>query len=167
MNSNEPEILQSFYPNKCLMFASTSFFAITTALFFHAAKDPDFISGGGRYSAFFSSLPSEVLYFIVFASALLTLIGATTLFPNGMYIKVTNKGLICKSYLTFFQTKSIEWNLIDDFYIWSNPQNESYRYVKIKFIKNINPPVNENLISIPGDPEKTLAILKKYLKDFK
>ena len=127
------------------MFCQILFGASVTALLFHAAKDPDTLTDGGRYSQFISSLPSEIVYFLSFAFLLFTIIGVITFLPNGNYCKVTNKGLICKSYLTFFQPKSIEWNLIDDFYIWSNPQNESFRYVKIKYIKNINPQLMRNI----------------------
>tara|TARA_B100000214_G_scaffold336396_1_gene280310 strand:+ start:66 stop:566 length:501 start_codon:yes stop_codon:yes gene_type:complete len=166
MKSNQKEILQSFYPNKLLYFGCTFFFAACTAIIFHVVNNPNSNSGGIRIRALLN-LPLEFQYLIILISFLMTLIPLLTLIPNGMYIKVTKYGLIYKSFLTFFQPKSIEWNLIDDFYIWSNPQNESIRYVKIKYIKNINQPVNDKYLTIPGDPDKTLAILKKYLEDFK
>tara|TARA_B100000700_G_scaffold281372_1_gene331994 strand:- start:397 stop:894 length:498 start_codon:yes stop_codon:yes gene_type:complete len=165
MKSNQKEILQSFYPNKLAYFGGTFFFAACTSIIFHAVNNPDYNAGG--MMRVLLNLPLEIQYLIILISSLMTLIPLLSLIPNGMYIKVTKYGLIYKSFLTFFQPKSIEWNLIDDFYIWSSPQNESIRFVKIKYIKNINPPVNEESLTIPGDPDKTLAILKKYLEDFK
>ena len=165
MKSKQVEILQSFYPNKLAYFGCTFFLAACTSIIFHELNNPDYNSNGVMRGFYY--LPLEIKYLIILISSLMTLISLLPLIPNGMYIKVTKYGLIYKSFLTFFQPKSIEWNLIDDFYIWSSPQYKSTRFVKIKYIKNINPPVNEESLTIPGDPDKTLAILKKYLEDFK
>ena len=74
----------------------------------------------------------------------------------------------------------ISWKVIDDFYIYEFPMegfiplildrlsinNDSSKYVKIKFKETYLPNYAEENLIIYGNPNKVLNILKGYLKEY-
>ena len=85
------------------------------------------------------------------------------LFPNLIYVRITDEGIIYKNAITLFKEEKISWNLIDNFYIESF---ESVKNVKIKFKKTYPPNFAEENLLIPGNPDKVLKILRDYLVEY-
>ena len=164
MTKKDQLVIQSFYPNKLAFFASSSFFAGCTIVIFQIVHNPgDDI--GGRVG-FLYKLPIEIQYLIVLLSLLMTLVGLIPLLPNSTYVRITNKGILYKGAISLFKEKNLSWKVIDDFYIYSVPTNESVKYVKIKFKKTYLPNYAEENLIIYGNPNKVLNIVKDYLIEY-
>ena len=93
----------------------------------------------------------------------MTLLGLIPLVPNSTYVRITNKGILYKGMMSLFNEKNLSWKVIDDFYIYSVPTNESTKYVKIKFKKTYSPNYAEKNLIIYGNPNKVVDIMKKNL----
>ena len=138
--NRKKSVLQSFYPNKLVSFASFMFFAGCSVLFWEQRSN------------------------LIFSSCiLLSLLGLLLLFPNLTYVRITDEGIIHKNVITLFKEEKISWNLIDNFYIESF---ESGKKVKIKFKKTYPPNFAEKNLLIPGNPDKVLKILRDYLVEY-
>ena len=159
MASKNQSIIQSFYPNKLVLFAGSMFFAGCTIVFFN--MNPGDYRGG--IVGLFLKSHAEFKYLIVFLSLLMTLLGLIPLLPNSTYVRITNKGILYKGVMSLFKEKNLSWKVIDDFYIYSVPTNESTKYVKIKFKKTYLPNYAEKNLIIYGNPNKVLDIMKKNL----
>ena len=161
MTSKNELILQSFYPNKLSFFAGSMFFAGCTIVIFHTISNPGDYRGG--MVGLFLNTPVEIQYLIVLLFLLMTLLSLTTLLPNSTYVRITNKGIIYKGVMSLFKEKNLSWEVIDDFYTYSVPTNESTKYVKIKFKKTYLPNYAEKNLIIYGNPKRVLDIMKKNL----
>ena len=161
MASKDQSVIQSFYPNKLVFFAGSTFCAGSTIVIFHIMSNPGDYRGG-RVGLFLES-PVEIQYLIVLLFLLMTLLSLTTLLPNSTYVRITNKGILYKGVMSLFKEKNLSWKVIDDFYIYSVPTNESTKYVKIKFKKTYLPNYAEKNLIIYGNPKKVLDIMKKNL----
>ena len=137
--NRKKSVLQSFYPNKLVSFASCMFFAGCSVLLW------------------------ETSILIFSSSILLSLLGLLLLFPNLTYVRITDEGIIHKNVITLFKQEKISWNLIDNFYIESF---ESGKKVKIKFKKTYPPNFAEKNLLIPGNPDKVLKIVRDYLVEY-
>ena len=146
MTSKNQSVIQSFYPNKLAFFAGSMFFAGCTIVIFHTISNPGDYRGG-RIRLLLES-PVEIQYLIVLVSLLMTLLPLATLLPNSTYVRITNRGIIYKGVMSLFKEKNLSWKVIDNFYMYSVPTNESTKYVKIKFKKTYLPNYAEkNLIA--------------------
>ena len=161
MTSKDQSVIQSFYPNKLAVFAGSTFFAGSTIVIFHIISNPGDYRGG-RIGLFLES-PIEIQYLIVLLSLLMTLLSLATSLPNSTYVRITNKGILYKGVMSLFKEKNLSWKVIDDFYIYSVPTNESTKYVKIKFKKTYQPNYAEKNLIIYGNPKTVLDIMKKNL----
>ena len=159
--NRKKSVLQSFYPNKLVSFASCIFFAGCSVLLWESNNDPKTHTSGA--SLWWGDLPIEIQYLIFLSSILLSLLGGLMLFPNLIYVRITNEGIIHKNAITLFKEEKISWNLIDNFYIESF---ESVKNVKIKFKKTYPPNFAEENLLIPGNPDKVLKILRDYLVEY-
>ena len=137
-------VLQFFYPNKLVSFASCIFFAGCSVLLW------------------------ETSILIFSSSILLSLLGLLLLFPNLTYVRITDEGIIHKNVITLFKQEKISWNLIDNFYIESQESvnNTHVKHAKIKFKKTYLPNFAEENLLIPGNPDKVLKILRDYLVEY-
>ena len=166
MTSKNELILQSFYPNKLSYLLSSIVCAAFSAVFFHLIKNPGTYSGSYR-AEFWNNLPIEIQYliflFLIFFAFVLLL---PLLFPESIYVRITNRGIIYKSPATIFQEARISWKVIDNFFIYSFPANESTKFVKIKFKKTYMPNFVEKNLVIFGNPNKVLNIVKDYLMEY-
>ena len=161
MTSKDQSVIQSFYPNKLVFFASSTFAAASTIVIFDIMRNPGDYRGG-RVGLFLES-PVEIQYLIVFLLLVMTLLSLITLLPNSTYVRITNKGILYKGILSLFKEKNLSWKVIDDFYIYSLPTHESIKFVKIKFKKPYLPNYAEENLIIYGNPNKVLDIMKKNL----
>ena len=159
--NRKKSVLQSFYPNKLVSFASCMFFAGSSVLFWESINNPKTYTSGA--SLWWGGLPIEIQYLIFLSSILLSLLGGLMLFPNLIYVRITDEGIIHKNAITLFKEEKISWNLIDNFYIESY---ESFKSVKIKFKKTYPPNFAEENLLIPGNPDKVLKILRDYLVEY-
>ena len=159
--NRKKSVLQSFYPNKLVSFASCIFFAGCSVLLWESINNPKTYTSGA--SLWWGGLPIEIQYLIFLSSILLSLLGGLMLFPNLIYVRITNEGIIHKNAITLFKEEKISWNLIDNFYIESF---ESVKNVKIKFKKTYPPNFAEENLLIPGNPDKVLKILRDYLVEY-
>ncbi len=166
MTSKNELILQSFYPNKLSYLLSSIVCAAFSAVFFHLIKNPGTYSGSYR-AELWNNLPIEIQYliflFLIFFAFVLLL---PLLFPESIYVRITNRGIIYKSPTTIFQEARISWKVIDNFFIYSFPANESTKFVKIKFKKKYMPNFVEKNLVIFGNPNKVLNIVKDYLMEY-
>ena len=166
MTSKNELILQSFYPNKLSFLLSSIICAAFSAVFFHLIQNPGSYSGSYR-AEFWNNLPIEIQYLIFLLLILLTIVLLLPLlFPDSSYVRITNRGIIYKSPATIFKEANISWKVIDDFFIYSFPANESTKFVKIKFKKTYLPNYAEKNLVIYGNPNKVLNIVKDYLKEY-
>ena len=161
MTIKNQSVIQSFYPNKLSFFAGSMFFVGCTIVIFHAISNPGDYRGG--IVGLFLKTPVEIQYLLVLLALLMTLAGLIPLLPNSTYVRITNKGIIYKGVMTLFKEKNLSWKVIDDFYIYSVPTNESTKYVKIKFKKTYHPNYAEKNLIIYGNPKTVLDIMKKNL----
>ena len=159
--NRKKSVLQSFYPNKLVSFASCMFFAGCSVLLWESINNPKTYTSGA--SLWWGGLPIEIQYLIFLSSILLSLLGGLMLFPNLIYVRITDEGIIHKNAITLFKEEKISWNLIDNFYIESF---ESVKNVKIKFKKTYPPNFAEENLLIPGNPDKVLKILRDYLVEY-
>ena len=159
--NRKKSVLQSFYPNKLVSFASCMFFAGCSVLLWESINNPKTYTSGA--SLWWGDLPIEIQYLIFLSSILLSLLGGLMLFPNLIYVRITDEGIIHKNAITLFKEEKISWNLIDNFYIESY---ESFKNVKIKFKKTYPPNFAEENLLIPGNPDKVLKILRDYLVEY-
>ena len=159
--NRKKSVLQSFYPNKLGSFASCMFFAGCSVLLWESINNPKTYTSGA--SLWWGGLPIEIQYLIFLSSILLSLLGGLMLFPNLIYVRITDEGIIHKNAITLFKEEKISWNLIDNFYIESF---ESVKNVKIKFKKTYPPNFAEENLLIPGNPDKVLKILRDYLVEY-
>ena len=159
-------ILQSFYPNKLVSFASCIFFTGCSVILWESINNPRTYTSG--VSLLWGDLPIEIKYLILLSSILMSLLGLLLLFPNLIYVRITDEGIIHKSAITLFKEKTISWNLIDNFYIESQEtvNNTHIKHVKIKFDKTYLPNFAEENLLIPGNPDKVLKILRDYLVEY-
>ena len=146
------------------------FFAGCTIVIFHMISNPGEYTGG--IVGIFLKTPVEIQYLLVLLSLLMTLLGLIPLVPNSTYVRITKNGIIYKGAVSLFKEKNLSWKVIDDFYIYSVPTNQSTKYVKIKFKKTYLPNYAEKNLIIYGNPRKVLDIMKQNLitysqKDFK
>ena len=159
--NRKKSVLQSFYPNKLVSFASCMFFAGCSVLLWESINNPKtYTSGASLWGGY---LPIEIQYLIFLSSILLSLLGLLLLFPNLTYVRITDEGIIHKNAITLFKEEKISWNLIDNFYIESF---QSGKKVKIKFKKTYPPNFAEENLLIPGNPDKALKILRDYLVEY-
>ena len=161
MTTKNQSVIQSFYPKKFAFFIGSMFFAGCTIVIFHMISNPGDYRGG--ISGLFLKTPVEMQYLLVLSSLLMTLLGLIPLLPNSTYVRITNKGILYKGMMSLFKEKNLSWQVIDDFYIYSVPTNESTKYVKIKFKKTYLPNYAEKNLIIYGNPNKVLDIMKKNL----
>ena len=143
--NRKKSVLQSFYPNKLVSFASFMFFAGCSVLFWEQRSN------------------------LIFSSCiLLSLLGLLLLFPNLTYVRITDEGIIHKNVINLFKEEKISWNLIDNFYIESfeSVNNVHFKNVKIKFKKTYLPNYAEENLLIPGNPDKVLKILRDSLVEY-
>ena len=161
MTTKNQSVIQSFYPNKLVFFLGSMFFAGCTTVIFHMINNPGDDRGG--IVGLFLKAPVEIQYLLVLLSLLMTLLGLIPLLPNSTYVKITNEGILYKGVMSLFKEKNLSWKVIDDFYIYSVPTNESTKYVKIKFKKTYLPNYAEKNLIIYGNPNKVLDIMKKNL----
>tara|TARA_B100000945_G_C20151415_1_gene488733 strand:- start:98 stop:640 length:543 start_codon:yes stop_codon:yes gene_type:complete len=174
MTSTNESVIQSFYPNKPAFFATSIFCAGSTTVFFHLISNSGEDKSG--MLGFFYKAPAEILYFLFLAFLLSTIVSFIPLIPNSTYVRITNKGIIYKGWMSKFKEENISWKVIDDFYIYSFPKegfiplildrlsiNESSKYVKIKFKKTYLPNYEEKNLLIYGNPTKVLDIMKQNL----
>ena len=159
--NRKKSVLQSFYPNKLGSFASCMFFTGCSVILWESINNPKTYTSGA--SLWWGDLPIEIQYLIFLSSILLSLLGGLMLFPNLIYVRITDEGIIHKNAITLFKEKTINWNLIDNFYIESF---ESVKNVKIKFKKTYPPNFAEENLLIPGNPDKVLKILRDYLVEY-
>ena len=159
--NRKKSVLQSFYLNKLGSFASCMFFAGCSVLLWESINNPKTYTSGA--SLWWGGLPIEIQYLIFLSSILLSLLGGLMLFPNLIYVRITDEGIIHKNAITLFKEEKISWNLIDNFYIESF---ESVKNVKIKFKKTYPPNFAEENLLIPGNPDKVLKILRDYLVEY-
>ena len=177
MTSKNKSVIQSFYPNKPAFFATSIFCAGSTTVFFHLISN----SGDDKSGllGFFYKTPTGILYFLFLAFLLSTIVSFIPLIPNSTYVRITNKGIIYKGWMSKLKEEYISWKVIDDFYIYEFPMegfiplildrlsiNESSKYVKNKFKKTYLPNYAEENLIIYGNPNKVLNILKGYLKEY-
>ena len=177
MTSKNQSVIQSFYPNKLAFFSNCIFLAGSTTVIFHLISNSgDDKSGMLR---FFYKAPAEILIFLFLAFLLSTIFTFIPLIPNSTYVRITNKGIIYKNWMSKLKEEHISWKVIDDFYIYSFPMqgfiplildrlsiNVSSKYVKIKFKKTYLPNYAEKNLLIYGNPTKVLDIVKQNLIDF-
>ena len=161
IQNHKKSVLQSFYPNKLVSFASCMFFTGCSVILWESINNPKTYTSGA--SLWWGDLPIEIQYLIFLSSILMSLLGLLLLFPNLIYVRITDEGIIHKSANTLFKEKKISWNLIDNFYIESF---ESGKKVKIKFKKTYLPNYAEENLLIPGNPDKVLKILRDYLVEY-
>ena len=161
MTSKDQSVIQSFYPNKLAFFAGSMFFAGCTIVILNIVSNSGDYRGG--IVGLFLRTPVQVQYLLVLLSLLMTILGLIPLLPNSTYVRITNKGILYKGVISLFKEKNISWKVIDDFYIYSVPTNESTKYVKIKFKKSYSPNYAEKNLIIYGNPNKVLDIMKKNL----
>ena len=168
MTSKNELILQSFYPNKLSLLLSSIVCTALSVWSFHLIKNPGSYTGsyGSYRTEFWNNLPIEIQYLFFLLLILGTLLGLITLLPNSTYVRITNKGILYKGVTSLFKEKNLSWNVIDDFYIYSVPVNESTKYVKIKFKKTYLPNYAEKSLIIYGNPNKVLDIMKQNLIAF-
>ena len=159
--NRKKSVLQPFYPNKLVSFASCMFFAGCSVLLWESINNPKTYTSGT--SLWWGDLPIEIQYLIFLSSILMSLLGLLLLFSNLIYVRITDEGIIHKSAITLFKEKTISWNLIDNFYIESF---QSGKKVKIKFKKTYPPNFAEGNLLIPGNPDKVLKILRDYLVEY-
>ena len=164
--NRKKSVLQSFYPNKLFSFASCIFFTGCSVILWESINNPKTYTSG--VSFLWGSLPIEIQYLIFLSSILMSLLGLLLLFPNLIYVRITDEGIIHKSAITLFKEKTISWNLIDNFYIESQESvnNTQVKHVKIKFKRTYLPNFVEENILIPGNPDKVLKILRDYLAEY-
>ena len=159
--NRKKSVLQSFYPNKLVSFASCMFFTGCSVILWESINNPKTYTSG--VSLLWGDLPIEIQYLIFLSSILLSLTGLLLLFPNLTYVRITDEGIIHKNVITLFKEEKISWNLIDNFYIESF---QSGKKVKIKFKKKYPPNFAEENLLIPGNPDKVLKILRDYLVEY-
>ena len=164
--NRKKSVLQSFYPNKLVSFASCMFFAGCSVLLWESINNPKTYTSGA--SLWWGDLPIEIQYLIVLSSILLSLLGGVMLFPNLIYVRITDEGIIHKNAITLFKEEKISWNLIDNFYIETieSVNNVTLKNVKIKFKKTYLPNYAEENLLIPGNPDKVLKIVRDYLVEY-
>ena len=164
--NRKKSVLQSFYPNKLVSFASCMFIGGCSVLHWESINDPETYTSGT--SLWWSDLPIEIRYLFVLGSVLIILFMGSMLFPNLWYVRITDEGIIHKSANTLFKEKKISWNLIDNFYIESfeSVNNVNVKHVKIKFKKTYLPNYAEENFLIPGNPDKVLKIVRDYLVEY-
>ena len=161
MTSKNQSVIQSFYPNKLSFFAGSMFFAGCTIVIFHTISNPgDYRSG---LVGLFLKTPVEIQYLLVLLSLLMPVAGLIPLLPNSTYVRIINRGIIYKGVMSLFKEKNLSWEVIDDFYTYSVPTNESTKYVKINFKKTYLPNYAEKNLIIYGNPKRVLDIMKKNL----
>ena len=163
--NRKKSVLQSFYPNKLGSFASCMFFTGCSVILWESINNPKTYTSG--VSLLWGDLPIEIQYLIFLSSILMSLLGLLLLFPNLIYVRITDEGIIHKSVITLFKEKTISWNLIDNFYIESQESlDNNVKHVKIKFKKTYLPNFAEENLLIPGNPDKVLKILRDYLVEY-
>ncbi len=164
--NRKKSVLQSFYPNKLGSFASCMFFTGCSVILWESINNPKTYTSGA--SLWWGDLPIEIQYLIFLSSILMSLLGLLLLFPNLIYVRITDEGIIHKSAITLFKEKKISWNLIDNFYIETieSVNNVTLKNVKIKFKKTYLPNYAEENLLIPGNPDKVLKILRDYLVEY-
>ena len=170
MTIKNQSVIQSFYPNRLAFFTGSTFFAGCSITIYHIISNPDNHEGG--MVGLFLKTPIEIQYLFFLLSLLMTVAGLIPLVPNSTYVRITKNGIIYKGAVSLFKEKNLSWKVIDDFYIYSVPTNQSTKYVKIKFKKTYLPNYAEKNLIIYGNPRKVLDIMKQNLitysqKDFK
>ena len=165
MTSKKNLVLQSFYPNKIALLASSVTCTSFSAVIFHLIHNPGSFSGSYR-AEIWNYLPIEIQYLIFLFLNICTIVLLVPLFPNSVYVKVTKRGIVYKSLFTLFKESNISWEKIDDFYINSSPSNESIKFVKIRFKETYSPNYAEKELVIFGNPNKVLNIVKNYLRQY-
>ena len=117
MISKNQSVIQSFYPNKLSFFAGRMFFAGCTIVILHTISNPGDYRGG--MVGLFLKTPVEIQFLLVLLSLLMALAGVIPLLPNSTYVRITNKGIIYKNWMSKLREENISWKVIDDFYIYS------------------------------------------------
>jgi len=156
---NHNNIIQSFYPNKLLLFFRSAL-CFSSAIIIQESIDNKYKLSG--LNDLISQLP-YIPYLLIIICWIYATISLICINPSFCFVKITSSGILYKNPFTLFHEEQIDWILIEDFYI--HPLTFALKYVKIKFNRNYDPLYHQKNLLIPGDPLKVITIMKEYLKN--